>query len=95
MFFNDKSKSYMNHWYHWAISQERESLFQDIRQLVEDMIKELTPPLIYEYLKERLDTLNTLNFDIRTALNGKANDLGNLRQDIEDYVIETIKKSLK
>lgn len=92
MFFNDKSKSYMNHWYNWAISQERESLFQDIRQLVEDMIKELLPPMIEEYLKERLDTLN---IEVRTELNGKANDLGNLRQDIEDYVIETIKKSLK
>ena len=44
MFYGRKDKSYLNHWSDWAIKgEEREELFQDVRQLVEDMIKELLP----------------------------------------------------
>lgn len=83
----------MNHWYKWAMEgMEKEELFQDIRQLVEDMIKELIPPIIEEYLKDRIDSLNV---KVYTELNGKINDIGNFRQDIQEYVIDSISKSIK
>lgn len=43
------------------------------------MIKELIPPIIEEYLKDRIDSLNV---KVYTELNGKINDIGNFRQDI-------------
>ena len=59
MFFNEKDKSYKNHWYNWAMeSIEKEALFQEVRQLVEDMIKELLPRMIEDYFKERIDSFN-------------------------------------
>ena len=59
MFLNEKNKSYMNHWYNWAMdSIEKEALFQEVRQLVEDMIKELLPRMIEDYFKERIDSFN-------------------------------------
>ncbi len=92
MFLNERNKSYNNHWYDWAIeSIEKEALFQEVRQLVEDMIKELVPRLIEDYLKERIDTLN---INVQTVLNGKANDLGNVRQDLESFIVDQIQRSI-
>ena len=31
-FYNDKNKTYLNHWYNWAADgPEKEEMFQDIR----------------------------------------------------------------
>ena len=48
----------MNHWYRWADDIEKEALFQDVRQLIEDMINEKVPIMIEKYFNEKVDTLN-------------------------------------
>ena len=52
MYYGREDNSYMNHWYKWAsVSTEREELFEDVRQLVDDMINEIVPRLLEERLK--------------------------------------------
>ena len=89
MFFNNKDKSYLNHWYQWAaIGAEREQLFQDVRQLVEDMIKEIVPQVIEEYLKG-------FSVNVETQLNGRAADLRGLKGDIERLIIDELTRGIR
>lgn len=86
-FYNDKNKTYLNHWYNWAADgPEKEEMFQDIRQLVEDMIREMLPQIIEEYI-------SLYNIDIQTRINGKINNLSGLRSDIERIIIEELTKA--
>ena len=86
MFYNNENNSYNNHWYKWAADgTEKEQLFYDIRQLVEDMIRELVPPMIEEYIK---GTEEIINFNVETLLNGKVIDMKNINRDLEEYIYQ-------
>ena len=50
-FYGDKSKSFQNHWYKWADTQELEQLYYDIVELVKDMLAELIPQEVEKYLR--------------------------------------------
>ena len=89
MFDKRPEKSYMNHWYKWAAeSKEKEQLFYDIRQLVEDMIKELVPPLLKEYSK-------LIDIDIITRLDGRRVDLDGIEKAIRDYIQDSLTSNFK
>lgn len=86
MFYSNKDMSYLNHWSDWAEKGlEREQLFYDVRQLVEDMIKEIVPQVIEEYLKGY-----TVN--VETRLNGRAVDLSGLKSDLERLIVDELSK---
>lgn len=87
MFYSNKEMSYLNHWADWTI-KGNEDLFYDVRQLVEDMIKELLPQLMEEYFKEY-----TVN--VETRLNGKAADLSGLKTDIERLIADELTKGMR
>lgn len=89
MFYSNKDMTYLNHWGKWAsMGIEREQLFQDVRQLVEDMIKEIVPQVLDEYLK-------SYSVNVETRLNGKAANLEGLRADIERLIMEELGKGLR
>lgn len=89
MFYNDKNKSYINHWFRWAEKGiEREELFQDVRQLVEDMIKQILPQAIEEHL-------NGLTIDVETRINGKTADLSGLKGELEQIIVDELINGLR
>ena len=89
MFYSNKDMSYLNHWAEWAIKgAEREELFQDVRQLVEDMVKEIVPQVIEEHLKG-------FTIDVETRLNGRAADLNGLKSDIERLIADELTKGFR
>ena len=86
MFYSNKEMSYLNHWADWAVKGiEREQLFYDVRQLVEDMIKEIVPQEVEKYL-------STFTIDVETRLNGKATNLEGLKADVERLIIDELTK---
>ena len=86
MYYNREDKSYMNHWYDWVIENpDMEPLFNKISQLVEDMIKELLPPLLKEYS-------HMINIDVIAALNGRKVDLDGIEQAVIDLIQKQIGK---
>ena len=89
MFYSNKEMSYLNHWPKWAsYGVDREQLFYDVRQLVEDMIKEIVPQMVEEYLKG-------FTIDVETQLNGRAADLSGLKSDIERLIIDELSKGIR
>ena len=86
MFFSDKNKSFENHWFEWVLKgAEREQLYYDVRQLVEDMVKEIVPQEIEKYF-------SAFSVDVETRLNGKAVSLEGLKADIERLIIDELTK---
>lgn len=79
MYRGNKDKSAMNHWFEW-VSKGKEELFEDIYKLVEDMIKEMTPQLIKEYLIE-----NPIPIDVKPSV----------ENDLKAKIEEAITKALK
>lgn len=84
MYYNDKDKSYLNHWYNWAAEgREKEQLFYEIELLVRDMIKSIFPDLITEF-KEKI------RIEISAAIDSGKIDLSGLKQSIIDYINKNI-----
>lgn len=55
------------------------------------MIRELVPPMIEEYIK---GTEEIINFNVETLLNGKVIDMKNINRDLEEYILNQIKRNI-
>lgn len=86
MFYGRKDKSYLNHWSDWAIEgREKEELFQQVRQLVIDMIAEILPQELEKYM-------NSFSIDVRTQLNGREASMSGLKSDLERLIMDELTK---
>ena len=89
MIYGNTENTTMRHWANWAAEGiEKELLFYQVSQLVEDKVKEIVPPLIENYL-------NTVKVNVETTLNGKAADLSGLKEDIERLAVEEVIKAFR
>lgn len=84
MYRNNKNKSYLNHWYDWPNSIEKEEEFYMICKLVEDMIKEIVPREIEKYKEKLL-------IDIEPRINGAVLNSAAMRQEVIRQINEELK----
>ena len=77
MYQGNKNKSSMNHWFNFAImGEEQERLFYLIYQLIKDMIEELVPVEVENYLNKNgisipVEVKGDILKQIQNQLNGK------------------------
>ena len=87
--YRGSDKSSLHYWFEFVTDKDLERLFYIIYPMIEDRIRELFPTLIKEYLPEIQEKVNV---KVETSLNGKANDFFNLREDMEQYILDQLKK---
>lgn len=89
MYYGNNLKSSHNHWFDWVLEgQEKEMLYYQIRQLVEDMLEEKLPQLFKQYMEGQ-------SIDVSTIINGNSGSISGIKEDIQQLVYEKVREALR
>lgn len=81
-------KSNCFHYWQWFAFNHQEELYEVIMSMIKNYIEQELPALIEKYMREYF---NNFTVSIQTTLNGKAVDLSDLKEEIKNVFLQSLK----